>query len=107
MEQVRSEQNPNPIMISVPEQRPFVDMVDSILSAKADNPSADTCDDLKHEIDCLIVYDLYAVTPLREIVLTVESIREVPIVQQVEIRCVLGLGQAFPTIIEVNDIDSL
>ena len=31
-------------MISVPEQRPFVAMVDRILSAKADNPSADTCD---------------------------------------------------------------
>ena len=47
-------------MISVPEQRPFVDMVDRILSAKADNPSADIHAD-EAEIDRL-AYSLYKLT---------------------------------------------
>ena len=47
-------------IVTISEQRPFVHLVESILSAKADNPSADTRS-VEAEIDRL-VYDLYELT---------------------------------------------
>lgn len=47
--------------ISAEEQRPFIDLVNRILQAKDDNPSADTSD-LESQIDDL-VYKLYGLTP--------------------------------------------
>ena len=46
--------------IAVDEQRPFIRLVDSILSAKADDPAADT-GEWEEEIDKL-VYELYGLT---------------------------------------------
>ena len=46
--------------ISLSEQKPFIDLVDKILSAKKENPSADTSE-WEKEID-LLVYGLYGLT---------------------------------------------
>ncbi len=55
--------------ISAAEQRPFIALIDQILTAKANNPTADTST-LEHEID-QHVYQLYQLTP--DEIKTIES----------------------------------